>query len=240
VTVVILLGLYFAAWLMNASPTHQLGGDETSALLRSGVARVEEWRLGLAVLALWATLIAHRRGLALLFAGAAVVVSGATGHSAAINPIVAAPSRALHLLAGAAWLGGVFWLLLVRDIDAAAFRAEARRVSEVALWAAVLVGISGAIQAFVFLPSLSALFTSPYGLVTLAKVAGLCVLVGFGAYHRSRSLPRLTAESHAIAGFPRALRAELVVMALVVLLGGWLAYISPPSSAAHSAAHTHS
>ncbi len=236
----ILLGSYFAAWIVNASPSHQLGGDETGAVLRSGVARVEEWRFGLGVLALWAAVIARRLRLALVFAAAAVAIGGATGHSAAINPIVAIPSRSVHLLAGAAWLGGVLWLVLIRDADAAVFRDEAMRVSRVALWSATLVGLSGAAQAFVFLPSLGALFTSSYGAVTLAKLAGLCVLVGFGAYHRSRSLPRMAAEPRAMSGFARVLRAELVVMAVVVLLGGWLAYISPPPSPAHSAAHTHS
>lgn len=234
----VLLLAYFAAWILNASPTHTFRGDATSALLRSGIARVEEWRLLLALLSVWATGLARRPALALTFGVVAVALSGGTGHSAAMDPVVATPARALHLLAAATWLGGLAWLLTLRGGSMLVFRAEAMRVSRIALWAVVLIALSGTVQAFVFLPSVGALFTSAYGVVTLAKVAGLCVLVGFGAYHRARSLPRIT-QPQSIGTFARVLRAEVAVMALVILLGGWLAYISPPhvatpATSAHS------
>jgi putative copper export protein len=48
----------------------------------------------------------------------------------------------------------------------------------------------------------------------------------------------------AIDAFRRALRVEVLVMVAVVLLGGWLAYVSPPppphSSMASHATLTHS
>ncbi len=238
-----LLALHFVAWLVNASPSHQLGGDETTALLRSGVARVEEWRIGLAVLALWASWLARRYRLAFVFAGAAILVSGGAGHPAAMHPIVAVPAKALHLAAGAAWLGGLTWILIVPRNNAGAMRREVMRVSAVAFWAVVLVAVTGTIQAIAFLPSVRALFTSAYGAITLAKVIGLCVLIGFGAYHRSRTLPRMSSGgAPAVDVFRWVLRLEVVVMILVILLGGWLAYVSPPPSmnSASQATLTHS
>jgi copper transport protein len=233
----LLLALHFVAWLVNASPSHQLGGDETTALVRSGVARVEEWRVGLVVLALWASWLARRYRMAFGFAAAAILVSGGAGHSAAMHPMVAVPAKGFHLAASAAWLGGLTWLFVVPRNDAGALRREAMRVSAVALWAVVLVALSGTIQAVAFLPSVRALFTSAYGAITIAKVAGLCALIGFGAYHRSRSLPRISSGAPASDAFRQVLRLEVAVMILVILLGGWLAYVSPPppmASASHS------
>jgi len=238
VSTAVLFVLHFVAWLLNASATHRLGGEETTTLLRSGVARVEEWRVGLAALALWASALARRPRLAFAFAVAALIVSGWAGHSAAMYPVVAMPAKSLHLVAGGAWLGGLAWLLTVPRDDSITMRREALRVSAVALWAVFFVAVSGTVQAIAFLPSVRALFTSAYGAITLAKIAGLCVLVGFGAYHRSRSLPRITTGvgTPAIDAFRRALRVEVVVMVLVILLGGWLAYVSPPSPS--MASHT--
>ncbi|HEV8447174.1 MAG TPA: copper resistance protein CopC [Gemmatimonadaceae bacterium] len=243
VSTAVLFVLHFVAWLLNASATHRLGGEETTTLLRSGVARVEEWRVGLAALSLWASALARRPRLAFAFAVTALVVSGWAGHSAAMYPVVAIPAKSLHLLAGAAWLGGLTWLVTVTRDDSITMRREALRVSVVALWAVVFVAVSGTVQAIAFLPSVRAVFTSAYGAITIAKAVGLCVLVGFGAYHRSRSLPRISTGvgTPAIDAFRRALRVEVVVMVLVILLGGWLAYVSPPPpSMASHATLTHS
>src|SRR5262249_58844029 len=43
-----MLALHFVAWLLHASSRHTLGGGETAAPLRSGVAPRGEWRGGLA------------------------------------------------------------------------------------------------------------------------------------------------------------------------------------------------
>jgi putative copper export protein len=103
-------------------------------------------------------------------------------------------------------------------------------VSSLALVAVIAVALTGAIQTLLFLPSLGDLFTSAYGWFALAKTGGLLALVGFGAYHRQRAVPRLSATlSDLDAGLLRAsVRREIVVMIVVILLGGLLAYIPPP------------
>ena len=67
-----------------------------------------------------------------------------------------------------------------------------------------------------------------YGALVLAKVAGLVALAVFGAYHRGLVARVESAET------ARRLRAsvarEIAVMLVVILLGGWLAYVPPPPS----------
>jgi copper transport protein len=224
----LLVPLHFAAWAFSVSPDHSLGGDTMAALLASGPGRVELVRAALALLAAWALLLVRRERLALLIALLAILASSATGHSAAIHPEWGIPGRALHLLAVAAWLGGLLWLLTLDRSDAPAAIVEAQRVSSLALSAVIVVTLSGVVQTRLFLPVWADLVQSPYGLIVLAKLAGVGLLVLFGAYHRFRVLPRLADEAVA-QGFTLSLRREIVVMSVLVLLGGLLAYLSPPT-----------
>lgn len=225
----VLLPLHALAWAMNASPEHQLGGDMLGATMTSGVGRVELLRTGLALLAAWAFALARRPRLALLFAGLSLAVSGATGHSAALYPLWTTPAKALHLLAGAVWLGGLLWLITFDRTDRARFETEALRVSSVALVAVIVVTLSGVVQTVFFLPKLTDIFHSAYGAVSLAKIAGLLVLVVFGAHHKFRVLPRLRQDPNLAGRFSTTLRSEVAVMTIVVLLGGLLGYLAPPN-----------
>jgi len=228
VATAILVPLHLVMWALAVSPDHSLGGDTIAALLASGPGKVELGRTVVALLAAWALLLARRERLALIIAVAAILAGSAVGHSAAIHPGWAIPSRALHLLAVAAWLGGLLWLVTLDHSDTTAAIGEARRVSSLALIAVIVVTFSGVVQTTLFLPAWGDLVDSQYGLIVLAKVAGVAVLVLFGAYHRFRVLPRLS-EAAVAEGFPVSLRREIAVMSLIVLLGGLLAYLSPPT-----------
>jgi putative copper export protein len=224
----VLLVLHFLAWALAVVPDRTLGGDQLAALVATGVGRVELARVVLAVLAAWALLLARRPRLALAFAAGTLLVSGAAGHSAAIHPEWGVPARALHLVAVAAWLGGLLWLIVLERRSAAVVSREAQRVSSAALGAVIAVAFSGLVQTRLVLPVWGDLVRSTYGAITLAKVAGLGVLVLFGAHHRYRVLPRL-AEAGAPEELARSLRKEVAVMSIVILLGGLLAYVAPPT-----------
>jgi len=62
---------------------------------------------------------------------------------------------------------------------------------------------------------------------TLNLYSALGVLVLFGAHHRYRVMPRL-AEAGVVDDFARSLRKEVLVISVVILIGGLLAYIPPP------------
>ena len=223
----IIFPLHLVAWALALAPDHSLGGDAIGALLASGPGKVELARTVLALLAAWALLLVRRERLALSIAILAILAGSATGHSAAIHPEWGIPSRALHLFAVAAWLGGLLWLVVLDRADAPAAIAEAQRVSSLALAAVIVVTFTGVVQTRLFLPVWGDLVRSSYGLIVLAKVAGVGVLVLFGAYHRFRVLPRL-ADAAVAEGFPVSLRREIAMISLLVLLGGLLAHLSPP------------
>ena len=237
VAAVVLLVLHHAAWAINAYPEHTFGADMLSVMLTTGVGRAELLRSGLALLAVWGIVLARRPRLALPFAMAALLVSGYTGHATVLHPLWTTPAKATHLIAAAVWLGGLLWLLLLDRADAARFQREAERVSAAALIAVLLVTLSGLVQAFLFLPSPLDLVRSAYGAVALAKIAGLLALIAFGAHHRFRVLPALAADPTRSTQFAASLRQELLVMSVVVLLGGLLAYVPPPTNAPVPSSH---
>ena len=227
----VLLGAHLVTWLINTSPDLKFDPDWAVSALGTTVGKIELWRVGLTILALWAWWLARRTRLALAFAAGAVVVSGAVGHSAAIAPAWAVPAKAIHLLASAIWVGGLLWLLIrPAGDDVLLFATDADRVSSRALWGVVAIAFTGVVQTRLFLDSWAGLVTSAYGLLVLAKTAGLLVLVAFGAYNRQRVMPRLTtAPSATEAGVLRSsVVREVVVIVIVILLGGLLAYVPPP------------
>jgi copper transport protein len=222
----LLLALHFGAWLVNAAPDHSLATALSAGALDGTIGRVEVLRIGLALLALWALTLARRSRLACLFAAAALAASGLTGHAAAVRPLLAAPAKAVHLLAAAAWIGGVLWLVLRDRADRAAYVADAARVSAVALVSIALVALSGVAETLLVVSAPADVLRSAYGAVVLAKVAGLGALALFGLHHRNRLLPQLGMGGDRLAS---SLRRELAVMGVVVLLGGFLAYVPTPA-----------
>jgi copper transport protein len=227
----LLLTAHVVTWLINTSPDHTLDRAWMSAALGTSVGRIELWRAGLALLALWAWWIARRIWIAIVFSAAALAVSGAAGHSAAIEPLLSVPVKSIHLLASAMWVGGLLCLVVRPAADTLrAFVDDAERVSSAALVAVIAIALSGVIQTLTFLPSVADVFTSPYGWLALAKTAGLLVLVGFGAYHRQRVMPGVSgahAAPHTVV-LRSSVRRELIIMSIVILLVGLLAYVPPP------------
>src|SRR5688572_17153587 len=219
VAAAVLLGLHLVVWALAVSPDGSLGGDQMGAMLASRVGRMELARAGLALLACWALVLARRERLAIAFAVGAILVSSATGHSAAIHPAWTIPARALHLFAVAAWLGGLLWLLTLERSSVEIVVTEAQRVSSLALAGVIAVSLTGLVQTKFFIGEWGELVRSTYGVFALAKIAGLGVLVLFGAHHRFRVMPRL-AEAGIADRFTRTLRTEVAVLSLVILVGG--------------------
>ena len=236
------LGMHLLAWMVNTSPTHHLDSAWLASLMSSTVGKVELWRTALSLLPLWALALARRPGLGLALAIPSLLASAAVGHSAAIQPLWAVPLKAIHLAALAVWFGGLIWIIVRERGDAHTTATDVARVSTLALWAVVAVTVSGIAQTLILVQSTAGV-RSPYGGVVIAKILGLAVLVGFGAYHRRRFVPAIASRGEAVAGALRtSVARELSVFCIVILLGGFLAYLSPPTRGAvnagsHSSEH---
>jgi copper transport protein len=231
----VLLVAHLLAWLRNISPTGGFDSSFAGSVLRSTPGRAELLRVALGLLTLWAVGLARRGTLALVLGSACLIVSGAIGHPAGIEPIWTIPSKAIHLLAGSAWLGGLLWLVTsVRreDVD---FPTEARRVSNIALISVGLVLLSGIIQIRFFLQQPGDLVHSDYGRLVSLKIIGLLVLIGLGAFNRYLVLPAID-DSAARPTLSRTVRQEIVIMIALIVIGGFLAYVPTPSSPVDRAA----
>jgi len=221
----LLLAAYLAVWSSTtAGPGHSVL-DAVSLAASTTPGALEIARLGLALVALSALWLVKRPGLAALFAGVAVLITGASGHSAVTHPMVTIPAKAAHLAAAAIWLGGLLWIMTA-ERHGARYVEGSKRVSSLALISVIVVLATGVVHGLLLLPRLAALTDSTYGRILLAKSAGLVVLIFFGAFHR-RIVPRLdtTVARRRLRG---SVRLEIVVMLAVSVLGGLLAAIAPP------------
>ncbi|MER6688292.1 copper resistance CopC/CopD family protein [Streptomyces minutiscleroticus] len=130
-------------------------------------------------------------GGAVVAAGLAATWAMAEHASSGLQAGVAMPVDVVHLLAVAAWLGGLAALLValyrVPDIEAAAVR----RFSAVAFGSVVALTVTGVYQSWRQVGSWSALTGTAYGRLLIAKVVLVGVLVGLAWFSR-RWTGRLT------------------------------------------------
>lgn len=218
--------LHLVAWLLNASLDQRLDADALALLTSTDAGHAELVRMVLVLLTAVVATATPRPVVAAVLGIGALIASAHVGHAAAIATDWSLPIKALHLLAGATWLGGLLWLLLA-DPTLPEHAFGVGRVSAAALASVAVVTATGFIVALLFLPSWRDLFHSDYGTIALAKTVGVGILVLFGAYHKFVLVPR-AAEPATATKLRRSVRYEVLVMTLVVLLGGLLAYISPP------------
>ena len=133
-------------------------------------------------------------------------------HGLAIGALV------IHVIALSFWVGGLFGLT---QLSKQQKLIALPRFSEIALWSAITVTISGAATAWTRLDSLQA-WQSKYGVITLVKISLTFTLIGFGALHR-----RWIIKSDYPSVF-RLITAEIGVMFATVFVGSWLSTVNPP------------
>jgi copper transport protein len=229
-TALFVLGAQYLAWTVSVLPAGaSLAGIMAALSSSTGAAGLS--RLVLVVAALVALPRNGRAsaGLAL----AAVVVGALSGHATVISPWITVPAKIVHLGAASVWIGGLLLLVLAPDgpedgSGAWNFGALVRAVSSAALLSVILIAASGIVQSARFVGDFSAYWGTPYGRGVLAKWAGLLVLIGFGAFHRFRAIPKMDPTAGG-QGLRRTVRVETIVMLAVVMLAAWLARIAPPA-----------
>ena len=174
--------------------------------------------LGLAVLA-------SSRRLDAALAAPWLLLRSFQGHAGAHGTVPALIDW-LHLTAAAVWIGSLVQLaLLPRPLPA----AVAQRVRTLATLALAVLVPAGVYAAFLHVPRLDLLIRSPYGLALLVKLALAVVLVALGAANHFRHVPAMRrGESAAPARLARAVSAELVIAAAILLVTALLGALPMP------------
>lgn len=157
-----------------------------------------------------------------VFSGLPAVFQAAAGHSGtAADHALATSSLWLHLVFASIWLGGLIHLLILRLDRSPSFDDAVRRYSSLAIVSFVLVAFSGVVTAWVRV-GVDGL-TTPYAGLVYAKTALLVALGAFGAWQRTRLIPR------AVAGRTRwFFAAELAVMGVAMGVANGLAQTPTP------------
>ncbi|MEN9736362.1 MAG: hypothetical protein RL129_1073 [Actinomycetota bacterium] len=136
-------------------------------------------------------------------------------HSLVIGSLV------IHVVGLSMWVGGILAIAMLSDIDRP---IAVPRFSQLALWAAIAVVISGAVNAWARLNFTSA-WNSAYAYIVIAKVAATIGLVGLGYFHRKNLEKK---DSINWVGFAKLLTTEAIIMVITVAMGSWLSSTGSP------------
>jgi putative copper resistance protein D len=130
---------------------------------------------------------------------------------------IMAPLLLVHVVVVAVWLGGLAALYLAaRDLGTASGPLVARSSAH-ATWAVPAIFVCGVGMSVLFVRSVSELAT-PYGAMLLGKSLAFAVLMLLAAYNKWRFGPRLlVGEVGAAAGLQRAITAEWLIIAAVLV-----------------------
>ncbi len=150
------------------------------------------------------------------------------GHSIAVN------SMLLHLVGISVWVGGLVALFAIYFDEPEKRSVLVKRYSTLALFAFVLVAISGLTGGFIRLYQPSDLLTS-YGLLLITKAAVLVLLGLFGVWHRLKLIRGIESGS---SSFIRIVGVEIAIMGIALALATALARTAPPINPAQFEALT--
>ena len=242
-----------AGSLLDQSYRTGYGSDVVALGRATSIGQVLLARVGLALALVVAALLARSRRVA--HAGAAALAVGGlatltlSSHARAVQvrvPYATLPDF-VHLVAAAAWVGTLVSLLLCVPILMRHTSKDDRgvvagpliaRVSLVATLSVALLVLTGTFAAIVHLGSLSALVSTLYGRVLLAKLGLVLGLMALGFVNRQFFTPAFQrAGAHLPDGkwgfmsFRRVVGVEVTLMALVIVTTGALAGISPQENA---------
>ena len=130
-------------------------------------------------------------------------------------------SLVIHVIALSLWVGGVFAIAFLSSTDRA---IAVPRFSQLALWSAVAVVLSGVVNAWARLNFVDS-WDSAYARVVIAKSIATIALIWFGYLHR-KNLEKKSEINW--FSFGRLLTVEVLIMGVTVLMGSWLSSNASP------------
>jgi copper transport protein len=230
--------------------------DNVSGVAGTRYGKVELIRAGLALGLLGAALVLRRAGgpareavnaAAVLLAAGLVVTPSFAGHASASGTLASAADMA-HVLAAAAWVGGLafvvvaLWLALEQRWPLATRAVP--RFSTMATGSVAVLLVAGTVNGYLQVETWRGLWETNYGLLLLAKIGLILPLLALGAYNNRYAVPRLRAGIAQPAErrrFVRAAGAELTIMVAIIGVTAFLVDSNPAKHALdqEAAAATH-
>jgi copper transport protein len=191
--------------------------------------------------------------------GVLLVTFPLTGHARGGGPgmVAAVVSDWIHLAATVTWLGGLFaftrglWhLTRARSEQPAIIAAVATRFSRLALICVALLVLSGLYNTWLYIPTFTALWTTTYGRVLLAKLIVILPVLAVASVNLRRIVPHLRAARNIAAALQQSVRrlrafvtAESALAPAILALATVLTTLPPAttgiSGAAFSATASH-
>lgn len=216
--------------MTGAGPAALLSGAAWAMALGSPVGLAAAFAVGANLLAL-----NKRKWPVLLAWGLAALSFASAGHAARVEPVaLMALLVFIHAMALIFWAGALPGLLLaLRRPDAEALML---RFSRVALPMVAALVVSGGALAWRQIESVSALTSTAYGWIYLAKMGLVLCVLALAGYHRLRlTLLLITDGALARMRFNRTLRLELGLMLLILALTAGFRLTPPPRAMAEIA-----
>jgi copper transport protein len=168
-----------------------------------------------------------------LVAGLAVTPSFA-GHASIHGPLGIGADLA-HVLAAAAWTGGLAFVVLALVLAGGdrwpLAAVSVPRFSTVAVGSVAALIVAGSVNGYLQVRTWSGLWETKYGLLLLAKVALVLPLLALGAYNNRYAVPRLRRQIASALEQRRFLRAATAELAIMVAIVGVTAVLvnAPPA-----------
>jgi copper transport protein len=197
--------------------------------------------VGLVVLVVAVRRLWDRWAVAGSLGGAGLVLGSfaLSGHSANTSPgwLVVAADLA-HVLAGAAWFGGLVLLLVAlrrrrAADDAIGGGTMVGRFSTMAVAAVALATVAGVALSWAEVRASRALFSTAYGWTLLVKLGIVAAVVAMGAYNQRRLIPALRrAQGAPWPKLRRVVRAEVVGLCALLVVTAVLVNLVPARDAA--------
>ena len=154
--------------------------------------------------------------LVLTLALASVAAPIFQSHSAAGGShLMAIGTLMVHVIAITMWVGGLLAILILKEIDRS---VALKRFSQLALWTAISVVISGIVNAWIRVNFASA-WKSAYGFILIEKIVltfAILIMANFARKHLSGNINRL-------------ITLEAATMVLTLFLGTLLSKTTPPA-----------
>ena len=153
----------------------------------------------------------------------ALIIPVFQSHSAASGSHqLAIGSLVVHVCALSLWVGGIFAIVTLPDSDR---KVAIPRFSQMALWAAIAVTLSGLTNAWARLNFVEA-WSSSYARIVIAKVVLTFVLLYLG-YRNRRAMAIGATQGWKL--LTRFIGVEAVIMAALLIIGSWLSQSEPPA-----------